>query len=254
MPKIDAVQFKAMKFFLGVGKFTPHDMVEGDMGWTSGKVRRVVNMLRFWNRVLKHGQERLPKSAMEQEVSKKQKWSTFLLEKLGQIDKKEWINGRTAADLNLVKTGLMGKYEEDWKARVLNKPKLRQYKKWKCKFETEKYVYLNLPRAHRSRLAQIRGGVLPLRVETGRYHRLELEKRVCEVCQSGDVETEEHFLLYCSVYEKERETFMLNLSPVNWGQDPASLIKLLYEVYPRRLGRYVDLLWHKRYELVHVVA
>ncbi len=35
----------------------------------------------------------------------------------------------------------------------------------------------------------------PLRIETGRYERLPVEQRVCEVCDSDNVEDEMHFLI-----------------------------------------------------------
>ena len=36
---IDAVHNRAMRFYLGVGKYTPNDAVAGDMGWKPPSVR-----------------------------------------------------------------------------------------------------------------------------------------------------------------------------------------------------------------------
>ena len=44
-PKIDTVQNKAMRVFLGVHKFAANQMLDGDMGWYPSKLRRQFSML-----------------------------------------------------------------------------------------------------------------------------------------------------------------------------------------------------------------
>ena len=58
-PKCDLVMNKAMRHFLGVHKFAPTAAVQGDMGWMSIKFHRYIDMLRFWNRMLKMDNTRL---------------------------------------------------------------------------------------------------------------------------------------------------------------------------------------------------
>lgn len=48
-------------------------------------------------------------------------------------------------------------------------PKLRTYKTFKNDFGLENYVSFNLSKAERSHMAQLRSGILPLRIETGQY-------------------------------------------------------------------------------------
>ena len=47
-------------------------------------------------------------------------------------------------------------------------------------------------------------GVAPLRIETCRYERLEEENRLCFHCNDA-VESEEHVLLHCPLYQDLRE-------------------------------------------------
>ena len=62
-----------------------------------------------------------------------------------------------------------------------------------------------ITRKERKALAQIRCGVAPLRIETGRWektnnHRIPKEERVCLSCYKQgfvEIESEEHFLLCC---------------------------------------------------------
>ena len=57
----DNVQSKAIRYFWGVHKFTPIPALWGEIGWFSSKYRRYLCMLRFWNRLIKMDDTRLPK-------------------------------------------------------------------------------------------------------------------------------------------------------------------------------------------------
>ena len=71
-------------------------------------------------------------------------------------------------------------------------------------YQVENYVKLNMHRSLRSVIAQFRCGILPLRVETGRYSRLNYDQRICQVCNKGEVESEIHFMFQCPLYSQER--------------------------------------------------
>ncbi len=73
--------------------------------------------------------------------------------------------------------------------------KLRTYRTFKNTFETE--MYFNKPMAFNFRkcFSMLRCGTAPLRIETDSYERLPVEQRVCEVCDSDNVEDEMHFLI-----------------------------------------------------------
>ena len=67
----------------------------------------------------------------------------------------------------------------------------------------------------RSLFAQIRTGVLPLRVETGRFMGLPLQERQCVYCQNESVEDEHHFLFLCSAWNEIRSPFLDKCKEVN---------------------------------------
>ena len=105
-------------------------------------------------------------------------------------------------------------------------PKLRTYHTLFPPFEehnlSTKYVQLNLPFIVRKRLAQIRLGVLPIRIESDRYAREKTaaELRFCKQPQCVNqtvincepvVEDELHFLLHCKQYEKLRSDMLSNV-------------------------------------------
>ena len=90
---------------------------------------------------------------------------------------------------------------------MLTVPKLRTYVMFKTSYSPEKYVLLNLKRNERSMLAQFRCGILPLRIETGRYVGEKPEDRLCKMCERQLIEDEMHFLLHvhCPFYDIHRQ-------------------------------------------------
>ena len=47
--RCDTIQNRALRYFLGVNRFTPIHALTGDTGWHSCRVRRHISMIRNWN-------------------------------------------------------------------------------------------------------------------------------------------------------------------------------------------------------------
>ena len=86
-----------------------------------------------------------------------------------------------------------------------------------CDSEAETYVKLNLSATENSMMAQLRMGILPLRLETGRFCNLKINERLCQICNQGIVEDELHFLFQCKKYKQTRDSFFIEMSAVNNG-------------------------------------
>ena len=50
-----------MRYYLGVHRFAPIAGMQGDFGWVRPRYRRFKCMLRFWNRLMGMGDDRLTK-------------------------------------------------------------------------------------------------------------------------------------------------------------------------------------------------
>ena len=85
------------------------------------------------------------------------------------------------------------KQEEAWKKAVAKKPKLT-FIVFQNKFKTRTICYPKLSSQQRWLLAQFRLGILPIPVENDRFSNTAREDRKCEICDSGEVEDECHFL------------------------------------------------------------
>ena len=100
-------------------------------------------------------------------------------------------------------TKLTDIFELQWKVEINNMPKLRAYRELKSIFTCENYVKMLQPNS-RSCIARLRSGVFPLPIETGCWRGKPIEERLCPVCPQPVVETEEHILLSCPLYNDIR--------------------------------------------------
>ena len=89
-------------------------------------------------------------------------------------------------------------------------PKLRTYN-LVAEFTSPK-AYLEKPLSflQRKSMAKLRLGVLPIRLETGRYERPKLpaDQRLCQQCSLGVPEDEVHFTLECPRHSILREQLL----------------------------------------------
>ena len=94
-----------------------------------------------------------------------------------------------------------------------------------------------LPR-ERSYLTQLRLGILPINIETGRYKSIPLERRICTLCNLDQIEDEIHILFYCNKYNLERKEW---LSKTNIQIQPRSDDNTLSNIFlfPRITAKYI---------------
>ncbi len=100
----------------------------------------------------------------------------------------------------------------------------------KSLYQPERDVTLSTTRA-RSVCAQWRCGVLPLAVETGRFHVISEENRTCHSCEAREVENEMQILFNCSLYHNLRYRLFLKLSADCLDFFPISVEGRLQYVY-----------------------
>ena len=114
-----------------------------------------------------------------------------------------------------IETKLMEMYNSNFTTSLPLKAKLRNYALFKFSFEPEPYAVKYLSRNKRSLFAQLRMGILPLRIETGRFQNLELEDRKCIYCNMDKIEDEHHFIFHCTHYSLFRAPFLRKCSEVD---------------------------------------
>ena len=112
-------------------------------------------------------------------------------------------------------------------------------------------------KGHRWVIAALRGGYLPLQVETGRYRlpKTPYHLRTCRLCCSGEVETEFHFVMVCKVLEAQRSDFFECISDTDTSFSYLSLVdKFTYILRAVRncnlIGKHLFNLYKSRLQLL----
>ena len=202
----DKVLQRAMKFYLGVHKNTTNAAVIADMGWKCTDQRTQLESLRLWNRLINMPNSRLCKHVfLWDRHLNVTSWSSRIEQLFEMLNMSDVYDSMMYCDLKLADKKMWQHQIHLWKETVSNKPKLGTYSIFKHTIEPEFYVKY-MPRAKRSTLAQLRFGVLPLKVETARFRRpvLPLNERICGMCTLSKIEDEKHFVFECSLYNEER--------------------------------------------------
>ncbi len=107
------------------------------------------------------------------------------------------------------------------------------------------HLCCNMPKYERSLISQLRLGILPLRIETGRYANLAVDERTCLICETNSVENEEHFLFDCNYYLDERTKLENDIGCSFNDMNADEKFQTVFE-HPFRLAKYVKAAINKR--------
>ena len=222
---INSIQLRAARYFMGVGKYTPNAAVMGDTGWKPTITRQWEVVIRQWLRMKVMGNDRLNRKIFDWAEDKGngrcQNWNHRVNKMIEEVNI-QYQPGETnsvtfkANIVSYLNDKCLASWQEDTcinREDALHgngKNKLRTYKLFKSEYTTEEYLSIPIPRQHRSAYAKFRCGVAPIRLETGRYERLDVESRTCFTCPDM-VENEEHVLLKCPLYNNLREALFTKL-------------------------------------------
>ena len=216
---IEAIQNRAMRFYLGVGRYTPSAGVAGDMGWTPTLIRQWKSVSNVWSRhsVLPNSRinKRIFMYAYQNGNNRCKNWpfrikthlnaiNCSLFDTVEQpINKRKMIEQVTNSmkSIHVIKWAEIVNNDRGVSGRGGNK--LRKYRLFKSRYETETYCKTIMSSTHRSAMAKFRTGVAPLRIETGRYEGLPEAERTCIFCKDH-VEDEIHALFDCHLYNEIR--------------------------------------------------
>ncbi len=208
--KLDHVHNRAMRLFAGVHRLCPISGFTGDMGWLDNLGRWKIERIRLWNRLLDTNNDRLVKKVFlwDREMytnTNKSNFISHVKQICCEANLKTSFQDNTRIDLNYVRQHLFQKLSSTWLSSCTKMSKLDLYSQIKPTFGIEPFLTLNIDRYEKSLLSQLRYGILPLRVETGRFGGEKHCDRICTLCNSGSVEDEIHFLFHCSLYDTQRE-------------------------------------------------
>jgi len=257
--KIDTIQNRALRFFLGVSAYAPNLGVQGDTGWLCGNGRRNLELLRLWNQLVTMRDDRLPKNIFlwDKHVNYVNGWSNSVRRLLSDIGCSDNFERNVPIDLNFAGEKIYRDEQIKWKQRVVLVPKLRTYHIFKPCYEAEPYLYLVQNRAHRSVISQLRLGILPLKIETGRYTNIPLEYRLCIFCDDNAIEDEQHFIFNCSKYEDLRLAFYNDIGLTYFDakyilEEPVMLQRFMSQDIIKIFSRFVYQCYNRRQDCMYL--
>ena len=262
---LNDLQNRAIRYYLGVHKYAPILGLQGETAWTPPKLRHHKCILSYWNRMIGMSDNRLTKTIFNWDYNKKRSnWCSGIQNIFSQCNKSYIFDGKQYCSVIEITKMIMDRYKLQWFHDIEHKPKLRSYRLFKCNFQTEKYLYLNLPKWKRSILAQFRLGILPLNIETGRYkivkdkegclRRQKPEERLCTLCTLGSTEDEIHFLLDCPCYDSIRKdllTMVLIKNENFLSLSKLTQFKYLMENCVKLVSNYLFSAWDRRKNLLY---
>ena len=253
LTNIEFIQNRAIRTFLGVHKFAPNAGIIGEVGWDTCTDRIRLNMIRLWNRIIDMDVNRWEKHIFMWDYEMGGTgWCNAIRQVFLRCNLEYVYLNKVEVNINMFHKQLQRISKEEWKINVENKPKLRTYKLIKDIPDCEPYVKGNLSFSERSFIAQLRLGILPLNIETGRFVNKPLQERKCCNCQV--LEDESHFLFYCQLYNNERRSLYHKISYREVGfliLSETGKFKLLCNKYFRFLAQYITKSWAIRQNMLY---
>ena len=251
------IQNRACRYFLGVHKNAPDLAVQGEMGWELTEFKYYMSMLRLWNRLIKLDKTRITRCIFEWDLQNfnSESWCGKIWNVFDVLNLHEVFENGEEVNLSHIRSKLDSIIQNIWCEKLAYKPKLRTYVHIKEKIETEPFLKSNITKFQRSLLTQLRIGILPLAVETGRYYRIALENRTCQICSENLIEDEVHFVCNCKAYASVREKFLprfMSYFNVNEMDAYDKFCNILKVDNVRLLSDYINELWNVRKNLLYL--
>lgn len=244
--RLDDVQNRAARYFLGVNRFCPLPCLNLETGWLTGRRRRHLCVLRYYNRLLNMNENRIPRKIFFNTKNNEGSWANqvkHLMEDL--VLEHFWDSGSPILkDVSMLM--VREKCKEELYADVDQKPKLRTYKTLCTGLLPAAHVKCPLDKGKRSLLSQLRCGTLHLRIELGRFRRELLRDRLCGLCEMNCVESEQHFIFECPAYNQDRQNLVRKLNLPAFPSDFKHLFR-----HPFVFGGFVQNIWAKRINLMN---
>jgi hypothetical protein len=228
---VEGIQISYCKYTLGVSKKATNAAVVGELGRFPLGVDIIANIMNFWKHANSINANPLLSAAVsvsvDLDLSGKNSWASFLPNLSRLLG--ETISTDNLCPKRIVKI-LKRRYVNHWNRTVHNPNnplggKLSTYRTFKSNFCFEEYLSEVKIASHRRQLTKLRISNHKLAVETGRFTRplTPRSERLCNICQSDQVEDESHFLLSCPTFAALRTSLITPHLPSNIMNLPIEL-------------------------------
>jgi hypothetical protein len=233
--QIEKTHLRFCKLYLGVGRKTTNIACRGE----PGKFPLIINIYKRLFKYIIHlnslPEEALAKQAFLISKDLHSKRITSFYGNIMDILKSYNCNTQitdlesiTIQTLSFIHDNIKQKYLTFWKHKLENSSKLKFYNTFKTEYQLEKYLSTIKNPTERKTLTKFRVSNHKLMIELGRYKKIPREERLCEICQSGEVEDEYHFANSCKANSNQRDNFYTTLrNKLTIITDQAQLVDIM---------------------------
>ncbi len=218
----EALHTEVCKMIRKLQRKTPNNACRAELG----RFPLIINMhkrsLKFWMHLKSSPTESLHFKALQtQELNpEKSPLSQLVLRLTNRTNSTNTNQSQTstASHLNIKINQIIKQskntYLEHWDQETQTQSKLQFYRTLKSHYELEDYLQSVRDTKQRRILTKYRLSEHRLAIETGRHRKSWLpgEQRVCVHCETGEIETETHFLLHCHKYLSIRNIYVNKLT------------------------------------------
>ena len=219
---LERLHLRAIRAFLGLPRNTPAVGLKLELDWMEPRSRTQIKMIRLYHRLTVMPDTRLTKKVFLWDLSLASQAGgipTWSGEVKDILHRNNMIGTFSLNPFNLklviteLEDSLKQKDISKLQAQITKTPKLRTYIHISGEDVPKSYLVKPLSFAQKKLVAKTRLGILPLRLETGRYERppLAASERLCSQCDLGEVESEEHFILICPKHSYRRTILFSNI-------------------------------------------
>lgn len=202
-------------------KSTPLYMLMGELGRYPISIIIKTRMISFWNRLIKGKENKISFQLYKYMTSfpnHEFKWTSKIRDILNSVGRPDlWQNQTQINHLHihkLIKQILIDQYKQSWYAQLQQSNKGLNYKSFKEDHKYEEYFKI-LEQSDYISLFKFRTSNHKLPVEVGRYDGTPYNERLCTLCSDNQTGTEQHYLLHCSFFGRQREHFFQNANLIN---------------------------------------
>lgn len=139
-------------------------------------------------------------------------WATKIRNILIELGFENAWQNQHEIDLALFYTEFRARVREvdifEWNENMMSFGTLRLYRTIKTDFGLENYLKLGLSLTNVNLLARLRGGLLCIRVNEGRWCGQNYEDRLCTFCNSQQIEDEQHMFFECRAWSSQRNYYL----------------------------------------------
>ena len=210
----EKVHLRFCKYYLGVNSKASNSACRAELGRLPMKIFNDKLILHYWNHLLDLPVSTIAKQAFLVSKSLYEKRKTCYHSNLHNTLKFYNINVKndlttqfSNPQLAKYHCSMKSEYLKFWENSVSHSRKLEFYQKFKVNYETESYLDIIRTFDQRRVFTKFRISNHNLAIESGRYTNTLTNDRICVFCSLNAIESEEHMLLNCTLYNSLRNHF-----------------------------------------------